>query len=495
MSVRTYTFRVELLGSRNPVISRTFSVPATWTFQRLNAAIQYTFGWQHCHLQQFTFELARSPRNGGGNLLSFAPREQLATIHMSNAEFEDDWGDLPRGLSLSEKEARLRDFWAQDGKHRQAVTRDGRLADCYFLYDFGDNWEHEIKLVSTGTSRVKELKVIDAVGCGPVEDSGGVRGWDEVKRAFSTPNPNAELRERKRWAREVSGLGENFNPAAEPSIVSLNAPGMYDRMLQDMKRGSGDDPYLSDDIEDSVLPRSVIDLASLPRMPRPAVMTFGHFGPRINCEAADRRFVTHEGTHPLDLFTPAMNISTVVEPRWVHTDNTHLASVLIFIKGAAVNDDQPNARAGCGLVFRPGVRGFSFSLENIPGHPRTSNRAELRAAVAALQIRYWNGEGFKRIVIGTDADYVVRGVCEWMSSWCQRGWRTSRGEAVKNRDLWEKLMAEIERWEAMGVRVQFYLLKKEWNIDANRCAKQAAEETEVPDTFTETIYISAPLDL
>ncbi|KAG0705721.1 ribonuclease H-like domain-containing protein [Suillus ampliporus] len=204
----------------------------------------------------------------------------------------------------------------------------------------------------------------------------------------------------------------------------------------------------------------------------PEVFRFS--GPPISGAAARRRFVVREGTHPLDLFVPAINACTARAPRFIHTDVTHLASVLIFVDGAAVNENTPDARAGCGLYFEPGTTGISMQLENIPGHARTRNRAELRAAIAALQLRVWPGEGFMRVVIGTHAEYVVNGVCQWVPSWKQRGWKTRRGEAVKNRDLWEMLLEAIEKSEADGIRVQFYLLKKEWNTEASGCARRAA---------------------
>ncbi|KIJ14295.1 hypothetical protein PAXINDRAFT_79637 [Paxillus involutus ATCC 200175] len=207
-----------------------------------------------------------------------------------------------------------------------------------------------------------------------------------------------------------------------------------------------------------------------------------------------------------------MNACTSRAPRFVHTDNTHMASVLIFIDGVAINEGTPDVRAGYGLHYDPSQRGISCSLENINGHVRTGNRAGLRAAVAALQVRFWPGEGFRRIVIGTDSDYVVTGACEWYSSWQQRGWRTSRGETVRNRDLWEMLFAEIEKWERMGIRVQFYLVKRELNTEADRCARRGAvslgipvlisalaelfsrmkEERNVSNEFVELIGISFP---
>lgn len=223
-------------------------------------------------------------------------------------------------------------------------------------------------------------------------------------------------------------------------------------------------------------------------MPRPRVTTFTDtFGPPIQCTAEQRQFKTHSpDTHPLDLFTPAINICSIPAPRFVHTDNTHMASILIFTDGAAVNENTPDQRAGFGLYFVPGTRGFGQAVENVPGHACNTNRAELRAALAALTIRFWPGEGFRRIVIGASSEYVVKGVCEWSDNWRRRGWRTSRGTVVTNRDLWEMLFARIDEFEESGIKVQFYLLKSQWNKVAADRAVEAAVRVCFPRLFRPT---------
>ena len=49
------------------------------------------------------------------------------------------------------------------------------------------------------------------------------------------------------------------------------------------------------------------------------------------------------------------------------------------------------------------------------------------------------------VVLTTDSQYVRQGITEWMAGWIRRGWKTSGGEAVKNRDLWERLHAAAGR--------------------------------------------------
>ena len=71
----------------------------------------------------------------------------------------------------------------------------------------------------------------------------------------------------------------------------------------------------------------------------------------------------------------------------------------------------------------------------------TNNRMELMAAIAAL-------ETLKEpctVVLTTDSQYVRQGITEWMAGWIRRGWKTSGGEPVKNRYLWERLHAAAGR--------------------------------------------------
>lgn len=76
------------------------------------------------------------------------------------------------------------------------------------------------------------------------------------------------------------------------------------------------------------------------------------------------------------------------------------------------------------------------------GEPATTNnRMELMAAIAAL-------ETLKEpctVVLTTDSQYVRQGITEWMAGWVRRGWKTSGGDPVKNRDLWERLHAAAGR--------------------------------------------------
>lgn len=188
---------------------------------------------------------------------------------------------------------------------------------------------------------------------------------------------------------------------------------------------------------------------------------------------------------PQSLFPPGIGYdASPVVARFIRRGNAKM--FLIYTDGACLNNSQLNPKAGCSFVYRPSsepprIIGYTkFPLE-ITGptsepHPQTSNRAELRAVIAALRFRYWVGEGFNSLVIATDSEYVVEGVTSWIHGWIQRGWRTSSGAAVKNRDLWECLLGEIERWDGHDLQVRFWRIPREWNTQADSTAKQAAAE-------------------
>ena len=60
---------------------------------------------------------------------------------------------------------------------------------------------------------------------------------------------------------------------------------------------------------------------------------------------------------------------------------------------------------------------------------------ELTATIKALE--YISTED--KIQIYTDSKYVKQGITEWITKWKINGWKTSKKEEVKNKDLWLEL--------------------------------------------------------
>ena len=204
---------------------------------------------------------------------------------------------------------------------------------------------------------------------------------------------------------------------------------------------------------------------------------------------------------PETLFTARIpENASIPAPRLTRISNPR--EFLIYVDGSCIENGTENATAGCAFVFRPETSRSFLPSRTSSGHAtgpmklydrgacnfrlvnhgpngevaeQTSNRAELRATIAALQYRHWTGEGLQHLVIATDSSYVVGGCTEWIKKWQQNGWTTAAGTPVKNRDLWEELIKELHRWSELGLQVQFWLIPRNLNSVADSSAKEAAE--------------------
>ena len=180
--------------------------------------------------------------------------------------------------------------------------------------------------------------------------------------------------------------------------------------------------------------------------------------PPIAHDQADllRRFrPTPPTARPKDLYHDAVNACSMPGLRYIHKNNSR--EMLIYIDGACSDNGKPQARAGYGIKWS--LRNhLACRLEGTG--PETSNRAELRAAIAALGLRVWNGEGFDRVVLACDSEYVVKGISDWVHKWKGNGWRTSQGKPVENQDLWMMLLDALKKQDRRGVLVQFWLIPR-----------------------------------
>lgn len=66
----------------------------------------------------------------------------------------------------------------------------------------------------------------------------------------------------------------------------------------------------------------------------------------------------------------------------------------------------------------------------------TNNRMELTAVIWAME--YAINCNVPSIDIFSDSSYVVNAInMRWLQNWILNGWKTAKGEEVKNKDLWE----------------------------------------------------------
>lgn len=67
----------------------------------------------------------------------------------------------------------------------------------------------------------------------------------------------------------------------------------------------------------------------------------------------------------------------------------------------------------------------------------TNNRMEMLAAIKALELIKVSAS----ICIYTDSEYLANAFNKkWLIKWKKTGWKTSKGSAVLNQDLWNKLL-------------------------------------------------------
>ena len=106
--------------------------------------------------------------------------------------------------------------------------------------------------------------------------------------------------------------------------------------------------------------------------------------------------------------------------------------VIIYTDGGA--SPNPGRGGWAAILYSPehGIEREIYGAES----ETTNNRMELTAAIRAL-------EALKRpcdVDLHTDSAYLQNAfVKHWLSNWKRKGWKTSTGNDVLNRDLWERL--------------------------------------------------------
>lgn len=209
-------------------------------------------------------------------------------------------------------------------------------------------------------------------------------------------------------------------------------------------------------------------------------------------DAFPSRFVPPLSTsYPPELFPPTpLGRRRII--RFVYRNDQ--AKGLVYADGACANNGKHQPQAGWAVVYGPSdgdeeSKSCTLSRRLEKKGPfgdeseATSNRAELRATIACLRLCDWRSEGFNSIVIATDSSYVVDGATSWARGWMRNGWKTRNGGNVKNRDLWELLLGEVERWKKNGLVIELWKIPRELNGAADAAAKKASHDKAVELEF------------
>ena len=107
----------------------------------------------------------------------------------------------------------------------------------------------------------------------------------------------------------------------------------------------------------------------------------------------------------------------------------------IYTDGSCVGNPGPGAWAYLAIPL-PGetVEGGRHFAAAKCAEVTTNNRMEMLAAIMAL--RAFPKEELEII---SDSHILVQGASKWITGWIKKGWTTSKGQPVENRDLWEQI--------------------------------------------------------
>jgi len=121
-----------------------------------------------------------------------------------------------------------------------------------------------------------------------------------------------------------------------------------------------------------------------------------------------------------------------------------MTDITIYTDGSARGN--PNGPGGYGALVRyRDASGKVYEREYSAGYAvTTNNRMELMAVIVALE----NLKHPCRVRLYSDSKYVTDAYNEgWIYYWKSHGYRNKNGDAVKNRELWERLAEQTERHE------------------------------------------------
>lgn len=171
-----YQFKITLKHIKPPIWRR-IQVPETYTFWDLHVAIQDAMGWTDSHLHEFAIT---NPSTG-----------EKAVIGIPDEGFDYDMGRT----TLPDTKQKISKWFSEQNNKAE------------YIYDFGDNWEHAVKLEKI-LPREKEIDYpICTAGqraC-PPEDCGGIGGYEHFLEIIMDPE-HEEYEEMLEWA------GGDFDP-------------------------------------------------------------------------------------------------------------------------------------------------------------------------------------------------------------------------------------------------------------------------------------------
>lgn len=175
-----------ILDDVEPTVMRRLEIPLALRLDRLHTVLQVAMGWTDSHLYEFRIK-------GIGFGLP-----------------EPGWGYRDGPL---------------DARKTTLVTAisDTGAKSFKYLYDFGDGWEHSIKIerMMMATDGVTYPRLLDASGRCPPEDIGGPWGYQEAREALADPGHERHDEIAEWWGADNLNLDTVDIPAIEAELTKL----------------------------------------------------------------------------------------------------------------------------------------------------------------------------------------------------------------------------------------------------------------------------------
>lgn len=189
----TLTFKIQIRNIMKPPVWRRVEIPANLTFEDFHLTIQRAFGWGNYHLYQFQ----KHPYDQGW--LINVPSENDAGGGLFGSEDE----------AMDSRETLVSDF----------ISRMG-LKKFVYVYDFGDDWIHDVTLEKTDNSTTLLHPICRAgKGACPPEDCGGPWGYENIKQLFAEKPKSEDAKMYLEWM-ELEDANE-FDPN-DFNLTSVN---------------------------------------------------------------------------------------------------------------------------------------------------------------------------------------------------------------------------------------------------------------------------------
>jgi len=159
-----FQFKIQLSDIQKPTVWRRVIVSEDLTFDIFHQIIQAAFGWENCHMYQFS-------KQGWASY----------PIYKIPEDYDED-----EGMVEDSTQVELSEVFSVP---KQTFT---------YIYDFGDTWKHQILLEKVTDEKILMPMCTAGKGACPPEDCGGVYSYYDLLEILDDPK-HPDHKEMREW--------------------------------------------------------------------------------------------------------------------------------------------------------------------------------------------------------------------------------------------------------------------------------------------------------